>query len=56
MMCITKHWREIFDPAAQIFLNSNVPQPLTFGIRSTHINFPVPQSVQKVKTSKSHKH
>jgi len=21
---ITKHWREIFDPAAQIFLNSTV--------------------------------
>ncbi len=40
MMCITKHWREIFDPAAQIFLNSNVPQPLTFGTRNTHISFP----------------
>jgi len=24
MMCITKHWREIFDPVAQIFLNLNV--------------------------------
>jgi len=24
MQSLTKHWREIFDPAAQIFLNSNV--------------------------------
>ena len=22
--CVTNHWREIFDPAAQIFLNSVV--------------------------------
>ena len=52
MMCITKHWREIFDPAAQIFLNSNVPQPLTFGTQNTHISFSCSTNYSKSKNYK----
>ena len=51
-MCITKHWREIFDPAAQIFLNSNVPQPLTFGIQSPQVGFPCSIKCSKSKNYK----
>jgi len=45
--CITNHWREIFDPAAQIFLNSNVMYKDSNETDNYICNIPKPQLIDE---------